>query len=190
MSEKTEQPKFETDRGSWGPGPWQDEPDRVEFEAHGLDCLMIRGPVGAWCGYVAVPRGHRAYGKGYDSVWVSVHGGLTYADKCQGHVCHVPKKGRPGDVWWLGFDCAHYNDISPGVDAAVFQITGKRRRGFPGAAYRTAEWVRREVSGLARQLVGTHQNTHQAPTKMGGNGRNGQNGRKAKTAVHRRKSGS
>src|SRR5437868_4216905 len=35
-----------------GPGPWWDEPDKVQWidPATDLDCLAVRGPFGAWCG--------------------------------------------------------------------------------------------------------------------------------------------
>lgn len=48
-------------------GPWQDEPDKAQWvdEATNLDCLMVRNPMGALCGYVGVPREHPWYGKGY-----------------------------------------------------------------------------------------------------------------------------
>lgn len=38
------------DKSAWGPGPWQDEPDRVEWEHAGLPCLMVRSrDLGQWC---------------------------------------------------------------------------------------------------------------------------------------------
>ena len=50
------------DRSDWLPGPWDDEPDRVEWrdEATGLPCLLRRGSpfIGVWCGYVALPPDH------------------------------------------------------------------------------------------------------------------------------------
>lgn len=93
------------------PGPWNSEPDRLEFEEHGLPCLMRRGPLGAWCGYVAVPLGHPYYGKeGRD---LDVHGGVTFMGTCQGDICHTPKEGAPDNVWWFGFDCAHAWDLVP-----------------------------------------------------------------------------
>src|SRR5437899_2549525 len=98
-----------------GPGPWSKEPNRVQFTHAGLDCLLHRGGLAAWCGYVAVPPGHPAHGKGYDDIPVEVHGGLTYAEPCQGHVCHTPRPGEPEDVWWLGFDCQHFMDTAPGM---------------------------------------------------------------------------
>lgn len=47
--------------------PWETEPTEATFEEAGLRCLMLRGPMGAWCGYVAVPAGHPLFGKGYDA---------------------------------------------------------------------------------------------------------------------------
>lgn len=58
--------KFD-DKSTWGQGPWQDEPDAIDFYAYGLKCAMRRGPTGAWCGYVALPAGHPLWGKSYGS---------------------------------------------------------------------------------------------------------------------------
>lgn len=30
------------DKSGWGPGPWQDEPDRKEWTHAGFDCLIVR----------------------------------------------------------------------------------------------------------------------------------------------------
>lgn len=125
----------------WGAGPWDEEPDRVEWrdEATGLPCLALRHErLGHWCGYVAVPPGHPAHGRGYDDVPAEVHGGLTYAEKCHGQVCHKPAPGEPEDAWWLGFDCAHGWDLSPGL--------------YRSALYRDLPYVQAECAALARQL--------------------------------------
>lgn len=52
---------------SWGQGPWVSEPDKVQWldEASGLPCLIVRGPMGALCGYVGVPEGHPFFKKKY-----------------------------------------------------------------------------------------------------------------------------
>src|SRR5689334_8643487 len=84
------------------PGPWTSEPDKVQWldDATDLDCLIVRGPMGALCGYVGVPPEHLWHGKGYSQClkagctdeWcyehspearVRVHGGLTFADSCR-----------------------------------------------------------------------------------------------------------
>lgn len=131
----------------WGPGPWQTEPDRIEWRtAAGLPALMVRQPNhGAWCGYVAVAPGHPAHGKSYDDVAVDVHGGLTYADACSGSVCHVPAPGEPDDVWWLGFDCVHGGDLAPG-NVGLRLILGY-------GIYRDVDYVQAECESLARQLT-------------------------------------
>lgn len=144
----------EDKRAAWGDGPWADEPDRIEFEAHGLPCLMQRvAPSGAWCGYVAVSPGHPLHGAGYDSANtrdVFVHGGLTYASACRDTICHVPKQGEPDDVWWFGFDCAHCDDFMPGL-AALLKL--QRQDIFGGdAVYRDANYVRDQCVDLALQL--------------------------------------
>jgi len=47
-------------------GPWNREPDRLEFKAYGLDCLLSRHPMGFhWCGYVGVPKDHPLHGVEY-----------------------------------------------------------------------------------------------------------------------------
>jgi len=104
---------------------------------------------GNWCGYVAVPPGHPAHGKGYDDVDVRVHGGLTYTGLCSGHICHVPEPGEPDDVYWLGFDCHHCNDLAP-----AFHMRGKEIgcHGDPTDEYRDLEYVEAECASLAAQL--------------------------------------
>ena len=140
--------------GVWKPGPWMDEPDRVEFEAHGLPCILHRNAFGAWCGYAAVPPGHPWHGKDYDGLGqgISVHGGLTYASTCDGHICHVAKPGQPDDVWWFGFDCNHAFDFAPsgggGLSWPMEDVLLGTRRG----SYRDLAYVREQTESLAKQL--------------------------------------
>jgi hypothetical protein len=133
-------------------GPWTDEPNRVEFKHAGLDCLLSRTAMGYWCGYVGLPRGHRFYGKSYDedSVDVRVHGGLTYAEECNGHVCHLTEDDDK--LWWLGFDCAHYMDLSPLLHAGAHAVSVAALFGNHGH-YWTLEEVQAETRRLAEQLA-------------------------------------
>jgi hypothetical protein len=165
------------DKTDWGEGPWQHEDDRYEWidEASDLDCLAIRHPEsGHWCGYVAVPPGHPVHGKEYgsrDFPDLDVHGGITYTRACQGDVCHVPAPGRPDDVWWLGFDCAHAFDRRPAweafertlaeTDPSFASLLGRVRTIDEAIAadtewmrpiYRTIDFVKSECARLAEQL--------------------------------------
>ncbi len=147
------------DRTGWPRGQWDDEPDRVEFVAHGLTCLLHRNHFGAWCGYVAVPSGHPAHGIGYDDVHelnpeLHVHGGLTYSGVCEGAICHIPKPGEPDDVWWFGFDCAHEFDIVPrmlvplsGLDESLHSPL------WEVGSYKDAYYVHGQTTELAKQLA-------------------------------------
>lgn len=133
-------------------GPWHDEPDHVDFEHAGHPCILHRGRAGAWCGYVAVPPGHPWHGRGYDwerGIDADVHGGITYAEKCAGAICHVAKPGESDDVWWVGFDCNHHGDMD--LQAVCETGRGDRFDGYFWLTYRTVEYARRETERLAEQ---------------------------------------
>lgn len=169
--------------GQWLAGPWDDEPDKVQWvdAASDLDCLIVRGPMGALCGYVGVSEGHPLFRKSYgscivdgceESHWddrpeghsvpesmVQVHGGLTFSSMCvesdrgEGYgICHVPEPGRPDKVFWFGFDCGHFMDIVPGM------VSFERHMGFlplgaSGEVYRDIHYVRENCESLAEQLA-------------------------------------
>lgn len=172
------------DKRDWGAGPWQEEYDKLQWvdEATGLDCLAVRQvDFGHLCGYVGVPTGHPVYGLGLDAIEgalvpdgsgggepLDVHGGITAATACRagpecGNVCHVPRPGRPDDITWVGFDCAHAWDVRPAEDAMFRRLgaTGERilalrslgsLRG-PRTEYRTLAYVMAECRRLAAQLA-------------------------------------
>lgn len=167
MSEQTEHPPV--DKSTWGDGPWQTEPDRIEWEHAGRPCLMVRNDrQGFWCGYAAVDPGHPFHGKHYDVPDAEVHGGLTYADACGGHVCHIPKPGQPDDVWWFGFDCGHYMDVAPAMEALLRELRSKEpvvanvvepmlkpsSDPWHNPCYRTVAYVQAETNRLAEFLAG------------------------------------
>lgn len=143
--------EWKVDKSRFPPGPWMNEPDRVEWRRGNLILLAVRQKShGAWCGYVGVPPGHPWHGKKYSAEGVraaDVHGGLTYSDACHGPVCHVPAPGEPDSVWWLGFDCVHAGDYAPGHDLEHRGPYG----GFPGDSYRTQGFVQLEIERLADQ---------------------------------------
>lgn len=119
----------------------------------GLPCLIVRHPLmGHLCGCVGVSKGHPSYE--VDASWdnhhdLDVHGGITFAAKCHGRVCHVVPDGED-DVWWLGFDAAHSGDLSPAF-------------GLPYEAYRNFEFMTRECERLAVQLVEKANNKQENP---------------------------
>lgn len=161
-------PKGYPEREEWAPGPWQDEPDLVEWRdaTTGYPCLVVRAMhTGALCGYVGLPPGHPLHGKTYNAPEceaLEAHGGLTFADACHegGLICHVPQPGEPDDVWWLGFDCAHAYDLTPAIDAVTKRAQGQSISDTLNAiepmwmrtTYKPLAFVQAEVTGLAAQL--------------------------------------
>lgn len=140
------------DKSEWPErGPWNDEPDKAQWidEDAGLDCLIVRGPMGALCGYVGIPESHSGHGKHYCDFDVSVHGGLTFSGSCspsddESHgICHSGKVANE-NVWWLGFDCAHLYDLAP----AYIRLFSD-----PLDVYRDFNYVKSETENLARQLA-------------------------------------
>jgi hypothetical protein len=135
------------DRSNWRPGPWDGEPNRMDWRHAGLPCFALRNRLGVWCGYVGVPRGHALFGLTYDEVDVRVHGGLTYASRCEAPICHVPQPGESDEIWWFGFDCAHGGDLIPGMQAVMGNL-----QAFRGDIYRDLAYVKAETDQLADQL--------------------------------------
>jgi hypothetical protein len=130
-------------------GEWDHEPDKMQWtdEATGLPCLIVRGPSGALCGYVGVANKHPYFEKHYDSCDVDVHGGLTFSSKCQKvkdescGICHAVSDGEDDNIWWLGFDCAHFGDVCPRYD-----------KSFGDEQYKNVSFVQSEIRSLAKQL--------------------------------------
>jgi hypothetical protein len=142
------------DKSSWPRGEWDNEPDKLQWPdaATGLPCLIVRGPVGALCGYVGVSEDHPLYKKDYRTADVYVHGGLTFSALCRPGenaegtgICHTPGPGEPEHVWWLGFDCAHWDDRVPGYPDSLGAFNSD-------AAYKDIRYVQVECALLAMQL--------------------------------------
>jgi hypothetical protein len=152
------------DKASWGPGEWQEEPDKRQWNdaITGLVCLAVRHPrMGQWCGYVGVPEGHPFYGKSYEEVdtRLEVHGGITFAGGCQEDkehgICHIPQPGQPDTVWWFGWDAAHAGDLMPGSAALIrtYEETAEFADAWPKDEYRNLAYVVEECALLAVQLA-------------------------------------
>lgn len=150
------------DRTGWPEGPWDNELDYFEFDhfiptagrpygvAVGYRCCCKRSRLGAWCGYVRVDVGHPLYGKSnrysdnrddrFDEF--DVHGGVTHAEM----------ESELKEEFWIGFDCAHGGDLSPGMHAARAKYSPAIPI-MPGDVYRDAGYAEVETRKLAEQLL-------------------------------------
>lgn len=136
------------DKSIWGPGPWIKEPDKVQWvdKFTGFDCLIVRNMFGVLCGYVGVPEGHPYHGKDYEELKLQAHYDVNFSGKCRGNICHIPLPGRPGNIWWFGFDCGHANDVTP-------EFLKHGLRVLPWQKYRTYRYVRRTCELLTIQIL-------------------------------------
>lgn len=140
-------------------GPWDNEPDKRQWmdDATGFPCLIVRGPLGALCGYVGVSREHPLYEVkvDIDGEWplqpLQIHGGITFTghcrtgDECQS-ICHRVDEAEDDNVWWLGFDCCHSGDLFPKCDSVLYELFSQHD------SYRDIAYVMHEVKDLAQQL--------------------------------------
>jgi hypothetical protein len=133
------------DRDGWAPGPWDGEPDEAVWRSvNGLGCLAKRSPdIGCWCGYVEVPSDHPWFGLDGDALpYIDVHGGVTFT-------------GSFAETWWIGFDCGHYDDVMPGIDALLVKIGARELTGLEGVfgSYKPLAYVHGMCALLARQIA-------------------------------------
>lgn len=160
------------DKSTWGPGPWQDEPDKREWVQGDFICQALRHKrYGNFCGYVGVDERHRLHGEGYDfeipidekfesrkfdGDRTNIIDLLCASLAREGHVrlslyCDVHwgltfantfPDGEWPGHWFFGFDCGHCDDLQPGMKTR-FDGHGK---------YRALGYVQHEIGRLAEQL--------------------------------------
>lgn len=132
---------------------WNDNRTEREFEESGLQCCTRTMDMGHRCGYVALPKGHPLFGKGWDACYdiapdLEVDGGITFANGAD-------------DTWILGWDAAHSwhrRDWSIASDEfRVFRDRHPELYGdfdWPGDSYMVdADMAERETRHFARQLA-------------------------------------
>lgn len=164
-----------------------------DFIYKGYRCAVIFGDMGFRCGYVGVEADNPLYGKDYSDyldinkseldgepigkrgiipilgaafdddervkldMYFDVHGGLTYAGD------RVDYPVESNNLWWLGFDCGHYNDGNDwdlvekywGDNPQMqYRLKIERDLGFGwDNEIRTKEYVENECKSLVDQII-------------------------------------
>lgn len=124
-----------------------------DFTVDGYRCVVVGQSMGHRCGYIGLPKGHPYYGKDYDDIDVEVHGGWTYAGKSE----EYPVESN--NLWWIGFDCAHYMDakdielIKSFGNKPEYEYVLQLETRFPtGGEVRTIKYVENELRDTVKQL--------------------------------------
>lgn len=130
--------------------------EKREISLHGL---IVRSPdFGNLNGYVGVPIGNIFHGKelpyamtGNQSVLLlNVHGGVTFSGSGSAHRELYHFRLMKPDLWYIGFDTAHYNDLTPHTYQTLKEIG--RDTSFLGT-YKDINYVERQVRRLASQIM-------------------------------------
>lgn len=127
---------------------WDDDRTEREFEESGLQCCTRTQDMGHRCGYVALPKGHPLFGKGWDDCYdiapeLEVDGGITFANGTDG-------------MWILGWDAAHcWHRPDPSIMSDGYRAIRERHGDFfePNAVMVDADMAEHETRRFARQLA-------------------------------------
>ncbi|RYZ78273.1 MAG: hypothetical protein EOP04_30035 [Proteobacteria bacterium] len=99
------------------------------YKGYELSIKRTPAPMQHLCGYIEIKDDHPWFGQVDESI--TVHGGVTFS-------------GFNGDVWRLGFDCAHFGDLMPGMVETFGDLLNQQ-------TYRDMEFVQKECESLADQ---------------------------------------
>jgi len=146
-----------------GYGEWVEEPDLVEFEHNGINCIIMRNVTkepyakdeayfgGHLCGYVSIPKDSVYYGKEYDQIEIDCHYGLTLGEF------------DDEENYWIGFDCAHSGDLVPSSEMfrkkyyspSPHEIQEEFKNFFIfNREYRNLAYCIEQCKSMADQLIG------------------------------------
>ena len=156
--------------------PWFTEDNKVDFVADGLRCALRRGPLGSWCGYVAIPKSHPWYGKSYQDTIKPTTEMLAGRDK-NDHgpidlLCAILSPDDPSEALSISLCVRVHGGLTYADNHEPFGKPGdywwfgfdcahygdlipamSERHSHPGQIYRTQTYVVAECQSLAAQLA-------------------------------------
>lgn len=151
------------ERASWPHGPWDNEPDYAEFMHAELFCAVVRHKeLGHLNGYVGVTRGHPWFEMPYLAIEarIHIHGGITFSGYFSALGLPQESQFPLDEIWWFGFDTAHYPDFQPGIYVLQCMINPRRVESTweaecvrLRATYRDFSYVRQEAVIMAEQIA-------------------------------------
>lgn len=141
--------------------PWVGEPNYACGWYNGRRWIIMRGPVGSYCGYVEfkptqVEYKNNRYLKDeamdvtYDNINIDCHGGLTFSGTrpfVEWNTEVSPYQPTMEEIYCIGFDCAHYQDLTviDFIEKELFHDPIK-------SIYRSFEYVKEQCISICKQL--------------------------------------
>ena len=153
----------------WGKGPWVDEPDELIWtdKNTGYDLAIARNSLGNLCGYVCVNKNKfYPFKNGIKAVrkenivnktfnikeiekLYSPHGGVTYIESYLRLHNFSEVSGR---YYWIGFDCAHWGDLVPGLISILNNSEFNQKHDTDFSTYRDVSYVKKQCELLAKEI--------------------------------------
>lgn len=148
------------DKTDWPEGPWIEEPDAVQWNTDGYECLILRhAETGNLNGYVGVPQDHPFYDlpdsdQHIADDYCAAHGGLTYEGWLESPIdADYRADGvEPRQFYWFGFDTAHAFDYMPGMAALMIRLNDKAPEYMTPDQYKDLAYCRKQVEGMVLGL--------------------------------------
>lgn len=131
-------------KSQWISGQWEREPDEVFWidQQTKLPCLIARdSDLGYLNGCVGVSNWPKPFPK------VQVYGRIIFDSLSHRHLDHILNQPKLSNFRWIGFDCAHRNDLIPAFLGFGFPVPIRATR-----TYKNIEFVRRKCEKLADDL--------------------------------------
>jgi len=133
------------DKHGWGAGPWNDEPDiETWVTPSGLVGVANRNLMGAWCGYVGVPRDHGLYDIDYGQCPVAAAGGecRTVIENAKEDLSQLPDVVSKAVTYLKQKATREYDHCRHAPEVSLAE-TGHRGLTFSGEI-----WLRDELSSI------------------------------------------
>lgn len=130
--------------------------DGLLFTYKNSICLILRNThMGHLCGYVGVPEGRKFYRAHYDTISNEIDCDIELT--WSGFRLNHQFVNKYKDLWWVGFDCGHFNEWMPKMpriekyDSSIQLV------------YRSIPWVMEECKKLVDVLEIKNNTPHQDP---------------------------
>ena len=135
--------------------PWDKEPFKREFEYKDFPCIILKHPTQHHlCGYIGIYSTNGLSNMPIDDIneFINIHGGFTHYDS--GNNINLPITVNNKLIFWLGFDCAHYNDYVPGLEEFQqfysYQMSIMNKE---NVTYKDGQFVENELKKAIDQII-------------------------------------
>jgi len=127
-----------------------------QFNYKGFDCVIVGTTMGHRCGYIAVSEPSEQMLEDAYDLDFDVHGGITYGGSSKEYP--IPSET---ERFWLGFDCAHYNDAKDmnllrelaSPESYQYQVKIDLEYPINDQVVRTTQYVEDELKSLGDQIL-------------------------------------